>query len=109
MPASGPALCAGGQLGEGTGGHGARPLPSASSRTIIGNETDSHRLMRRPRATLCAGCCHRRHSSEGLHLWLGCWLLGAGQFTLKHLLSIYLTEWGGTGEKFFVIFFLTFY
>ena len=57
------------------------------------NEADSQRLMRKPQATLCAGCYHRSNTSEGSGLWLGWQLLGAGQFMLKYLLSIYLMGW----------------
>lgn len=41
-------LACGRLLGE---GHGPRPLPCTSSEATIGNESDSCRLMMRPRAT----------------------------------------------------------
>ena len=75
MAAPGLALCAGGQLWEGMGGRGARLLPSASSQTTSENEADSQGLMRRPWATLCAGCFHGSNPSEGpiCDLAVGCW------------------------------------
>lgn len=42
-------LCLQGKLGEDPRDPRAWPLPSASPETAIGNETDSYRLMRRPR------------------------------------------------------------